>query len=360
MAKLFGRSYTKGQLLARTGDVSQVAGVRMVELAEGPQKGVSAAEFRTGSGLAFTVLPDRCLDVSMAEWRGRPLSWRSSTPEVHPHAFDGRGMGWLRSFYGGLVVTCGLAACGSPSEDAGEDLGLHGRASNLQAFDLGHGGYWDGDDYVMYAEGSLRETRIFGENLLLRRRVSAVMGEDRFFIDDLVTNEGSRTWPHAMLYHINAGFPVVDAGARLLAPSRKVTGRTEISAKELGQHDRFIKPTRGYEERCYYHKLAADRAGKTLAAVANMKKGDAALGLYVRFSRRQLPWLIEWKMMGERDYVVGMEPTTNLVDGRAAERKAGRLIELEPGESRHYNLEVGALGGARQVNAVRREVRGML
>jgi len=360
MAKLFGRTYTREQLLARTGDISQIAGVRMVQFAEGPEKGVAGAEFRTGSGLAFTVLPDRGLDVSAAEWRGRPLAWRSSTPEVHPHAYDPSGLGWLRSFCGGLVVTCGLTTCGSPSQDADEDLGLHGRASNLQAFDLGHGSYWDGDDYVMYIEGSLRETRIFGENLLLRRRISAVMGEDRLFIDDLVTNEGPRTWPHAMLYHINTGFPVVDAGARLLAPSRKVAPRTDVAAKELDQHDRFIKPTRGYDERCYYHKLAADRAGKTLAAVANMRKGDAALGLYVRFSRRQLPWLIEWKMMGERDYVVGIEPATNRVDGRAAERKAGRLIELEPAESRHYNLEVGVLAGARQVNALRREVRAML
>ena len=79
-----------------------------------------------------------------------------------------------------------------------------------------------------------------GENLLLRRRISAVMGESRFFIDDIVTNEGPRAWPHMMLYHVNVGFPVVDAGARLIAPSRKVMPRTELAAKELDQHDRFI------------------------------------------------------------------------------------------------------------------------
>ena len=360
MAKLFGRTYTKEQLLARTGDISQIAGVRMVEFTEGPQKGVAAAEFKTGSGLNFTVLLDRGMDISSADWCGVPLAWRSSAGEVHPHAYDPRGLNWIRSFYGGLVVTCGLTNIGNPCEDDGEELGLHGRASNLMAFDVAHGGYWDGNEYVLFAEGSLRESRLFGENLLLRRRISTVMGENRLFIDDIVTNEGSRTWPHLMLYHINPGFPVVDAGAQLLAPSRKVTPRNELSDKEIDRHMRFIQPTRGYEERVYFHRLAADRKGDTVAAVANMKKGEAGLGVYVRFSRRQLPWLIEWKMMGERDYVVGIEPATNTVEGRAVERAAGRLAVLEPGDNRYYNLEIGVLAGARQVNAIRREVRAML
>jgi hypothetical protein len=247
MARLYGRKYTREQLLARTGDLSQIGGVRRVRFADGPAKGVEAAEFRTGSGLAFTALIDRGLDISTAEWCGRSLAWRSSTGEVHPHAYDDKGLGWLRSFYGGLLVTCGLTTCGNPGEDAGEELGLHGRASNLQAFDVAHGGYWDGDDYVMFLEGSVRESRIFGENLLLRRRISAVLGEDRFFVDDVVTNEGSRPWPHMMLYHINPGFPVVDAAAELLAPSRDVQPRNELSARELDRHHHFIRPTRGYE-----------------------------------------------------------------------------------------------------------------
>lgn len=359
MAQLFGKRYSKKDLLARTGDISQIAGVRMIELAEGPQKGVAAADVRTGSGLCFTVLPDRGLDISTAEWCGRPLAWRSPTAEVHPHAYDPRGLQWIRSFYGGLLVTCGLTNIGVPCEDEGEELGLHGRVSNLQAFDLAKGGYWDGDDYVMFIEGSVREARLFGENLLLRRRISAVMGENRLFIDDIVTNDGSRTWPHLMLYHINPGFPVVDAGSRFLAPSREVIPRNEHSAKELDRHDRFIQPTRGYEERVYFHRPAADREGRTLAAVANMKKGDAALGLYVRFNRRQLPWLIEWKMMGERDYVVGMEPATNTVQGRAEERRAGRLRNIEPGESRHYNLEIGVLTSERETTAIAREIRSL-
>ena len=360
MAKLFGRTYAKEQLLARTGDIAQTAGVRMFTYAEGPAKGVAAAEFKTGSGFRFTVLIDRCLDIGPAEWCGMPLAWRSSAGVVHPHLHDPHRAGWIRGFGGGLMVTCGMTNIGPPCEDDGERLGVHGRASNLQASDVCHGAYWDGDDYVMFVEGSVRETRIFGENFLLRRRISAVMGQDRLFVDDIVTNEGPRSWPLMLLYHVNPGFPVVDAGSKLLAPSRKVIARDEIGAKELDKHATFIKPTRGYEERVYYHKLGADRQGRTLAAVANMKKGGRGLGLYVRFNREQLPWLAEWKMMGERDYVVGVEPATNQVGGRAEERQAGRLSCLDPGDARHFNLELGALTSQRETNALRREVKALL
>jgi uncharacterized protein DUF4432 len=359
MAKLFGKRYTKDQLLARTGDIAQIAGVRMFTYAEGPAKGVAAAEFKTGSGFRFTALIDRCLDIGPAEWCGTPLAWRSSAGVVHPHTYEPQGAGWIRGFGGGLMVTCGMTHFGPPCEHDGEQLGVHGRASNLQAFDICHGAYWDEDDYVMFVEGSIRETRIFGENLLLRRRISAVMGEHRLFVDDIITNEGPRSWPLMLLYHVNPGFPVVDAGSKLLAPSRKVIARDDVAASELDQHATFIRPTRDYQERVYCHKLGADRRGQTLAAVANMKKGGRGLGVYVRFNRKQLPWLTEWKMMGERDYVVGIEPATNRIGGRAEESKAGRLNYLEPGEARHFNLELGALTNERETNALRREVKAL-
>ena len=149
---------------------------------------------------------------------------------------------------------------------------------------------------------------------------------------------------------------LVDAGAELVVPSRKIVPRDSRAEKELPQHNKFTGPKRGYVERCYFHKVGADRKGRTLAAVANMKKGPAALGLYARWSRRQLPWLNEWKMMGERDYVVGMEPATNAVRGRAAERASGRLIVLEPGESRHFALTLEFLPTAAAVSAAEASV----
>jgi hypothetical protein len=54
--------------------------------------------------------------------------------------------------------------------------------------------------------------------------------------------------------------------------------------------------------------------------------------------------LVEWKMMGEGAYVVGLEPANCHVEGRCVERERGTLQILEPGESRRYRLEISFEG----------------
>ena len=133
MAYLFGKKWTRKQLLERVGDPSQIAAVRPHLLTDGKAKGVSAIDFSTGSGFRFTVLPDRCLDISAAEHCGRSLCWRSPTGDVSPYFYQPEGLEWLYGFFGGLVCTCGLTYYGAPCEDEGQSLGLHGRASSIPA-----------------------------------------------------------------------------------------------------------------------------------------------------------------------------------------------------------------------------------
>ena len=74
MPRLWGREWSREELEQRVGDLSQIAGVRLVELADGKERGVRAAEVKTGSGLSFTVLIDRGLDISTAEYNGKALA----------------------------------------------------------------------------------------------------------------------------------------------------------------------------------------------------------------------------------------------------------------------------------------------
>src|SRR5512143_823898 len=106
MAKLFGRDCTREEIAARSGDLSQVAGVRTMTLSSGHEEGVRIADVRTGSGLRFQVTLDRGMDISVAEYRGIPLAWRSPAGDVHPAYFDPAGRGWLRTFPGGLMTGC--------------------------------------------------------------------------------------------------------------------------------------------------------------------------------------------------------------------------------------------------------------
>src|SRR5512133_437351 len=102
MATVFGEQFSREQILSHVGDLMQVAGVRMMELCEGSEHGVRIADVRTGSGLRFQVSLDRGMDISMAEYKGVPLAFRSPNGDVHPHRYEPEGIGWLRTFSGGL------------------------------------------------------------------------------------------------------------------------------------------------------------------------------------------------------------------------------------------------------------------
>lgn len=361
MIRLFGTEYTKEELLSRVGDISQIAGVRMIELADGVERGVRAATVKTGSGLEFTALIDRGLDISQATWNGQSLAWRSQTGDVSPAYFEEPELRWLRSFYGGLVVTCGLTYAGAPNTDQGKALGLHGRVSNTPAYSVYAGGAWERDEYVMWVQGKVREACVFGENIELTRRISAKLGESKIWIHDRVTNLGFQETEHMILYHINAGFPVIDAGGRLVAPVKEHTPRdaeAEIGKEEYAQ---YPAPVHEYKEKCYYLDMAEDADGNVKAALINPGFNNGqGFGFYVKYPKRELPFFTEWKMVSEGTYVVGLEPANCHVQGRAMERERGTLQFLKPGETREYHVEIGVLSGPDQIAEFEDGVKSVL
>jgi hypothetical protein len=145
-----------------------------------------------------------------------------------------------------------------------------------------------------------------------------------------------------MLYHINLGWPLVDAGARLLLHATGTTPRDPDAVGGLATVREFSPPVPGFREQVYYHDLAAESDGY---ATALLRDAAGRLGLQVRFRQRELPKFIQWKMTGEGSYVVGLEPANCRVSGRAAERAAGTLQFLEPGEVRDFALEFALLEG---------------
>jgi len=287
MANLFGKRWTKKQLLERVGDPSQVATVRPHESTDGRATGVAAIEF-TGSGFRFTVLPDRALDISAAEFGGKSLCWRSATGEVSPYFYQPEGLEWLYGFCGGLLASCGMTYFGAPCEDEGEPLGLHGRVASIPAQEVSVESGWEGDEYIIGARGKVVESSVFGPNLCLIRSVFTFLGQNKLYIHDEVTNEGHEPAPHMMLYHINFGFPVVDAGSRLVAPSLRVTPRDKEAEKGKEEYGVFCAPRAGFAEKVYYHDLA-ESDGTTLAGIVNPSLG---FGASVRYRKEQLPHLM--------------------------------------------------------------------
>ncbi|MEW6635482.1 MAG: aldose 1-epimerase family protein [Actinomycetota bacterium] len=362
MPNLWERVYGRTDLLRRVGRLEQVAGVRLVTLGDGAGRGVRVLEFRTGSGFSFDVLVDRAFDVGRCELKGRPLSWLSGVGTSGPWYYEPEGLGFFRTFGGGLLTTCGLDHTLFMAEDTAEQyhyppkrtetFGLHGRISNRPARLVGYGERWEGDECILWAEGEVLQAAVFGEHLLLRRRIEARVGESRLKIHDEVENVGHDLTPHMYLYHVNVGWPVVDEGAELLAPARSVAARGDYPAEGYGK---FHAPETGYVERVFEHELAAEEDGTVPVAVVNRGLG---LGVYQLFDRERLPHHFVWRMLGEGTYVVGIEPGTNRTAGRLDARERGELIHLEAGEKRSYELELGALEGegiehfARRVGAL--------
>ncbi len=353
MVTLYGKQWTRAELARHIGKESQLGGVRLCELADGNSRGLRAADVDTGSGLVYTVLLDRGMDVGVARYKGASLVWESATGPVHPAYFEEEGRGWLRSFHGGMVVTCGMTTAGAAAIEDGEDLGLHGRISHTPAANVWTDGAWRGDEYEMWVRGKMRQAAVFGENLVMDRRIWSRLGESRLMIRDLVTNEGTLTTPHMLLYHVNFGFPLLAEGTELLAPSRRVAPRDAIAAPGLGAHNRYEAPIDGYQEQCFYHDLVADGSGYVTVVLANRAFGGAqGLGVYLKYRQAELPIFTQWKMVCAGTYITGLEPANCRVEGRPKERAEGRLQFLEPGESRETVLEIGVLGSNAEIDAL--------
>ena len=335
-----GDPLTRRELLRRIGRLEQVAGIEPFVFDDGPSRGVRAFRFRTGSGLSFDVLPDRGMDLGFAEQGGTPLAWLSPNGIVAPAFHEAGGVGWLNSFPGGLLVTCGLRNVGPPGERGGEEFGLHGRASHIPATRVSYDAFWDEDGCVLEASGQIRESSVFGPNLVLRRRIMARVGESRIRIEDQIENEGFDPEPLMVLYHINLGWPLLAETSRLSGPGRPEESpepRDEEARTGLHAWDRFAPPTPNFKEKVFYHRPTV---GTDSRAQARLENSELGLSFTVRFSPEELPEFVQWTMTGEGTYVLGLEPATCRVEGPAAEEAAGRVIHLQPGETRRHSLDL--------------------
>ncbi len=352
MPTIFGRTVAKDELRRLVGDVSQLAGIRLVELADGRARGVRAADVHTGSGFRFQVLLDRGLDIGAAEHGGRALAWihpALGSPALH----EPGGLGWLRTFGGGLVTTCGLTHYGGPDAE-GEGHGLHGRASHLPAEAVSVRQEWRGEEYALELEGQTRQARLFGENLRLRRRITSRLGATSLAIEDTLTNEGFRAAPLAVLYHCNFGYPVVSPDSELLVADRSLRARDAAAEAGLAEHRRFGPPQAGFAEQVFFHHPRTTEGGLASAAIVNRALG---FGAFLRWRADELPVLAHWKMIGEGEYVCGLEPSTHeMRDTRAQLRDEGLLREIAPGQSVSFRLEIGCLVGAEAIRSFEAEL----
>lgn len=351
----FGRNLSARELQEHCGSPNQLGRITPCELSDGKEKGVRCLNFHTGGGLSFSVLPDRAMDIGFAEYKGRSLAWMSPTSIVAPTYYEPEEWNWIRGFYGGLLTTCGLLNVGKPDSYKDEPVGAHGRISYTPASNVSHDTMWVGDDLYLLAKGEMRESRLGQYNYRMQRSIQCLAGDKSIRIHDRVTNEGYEKVPLQILYHINIGFPVLNRTSYLLAPSKGVTPRDEAANDDKEHYSSCIDPTRDFKEKVYYHDLVPCTDGRAWAALVNPDL-DGGMGVYVKYDPKTLPLLVEWKMMGQGTYVMGLEPSNTYGIGMSRANSLGMLKAIEPGETIDYRVEIGVLDGADEIHAFEREV----
>jgi hypothetical protein len=332
------------ELRRHVGDLSQLVSTRAVTLSDGNEDGVRAIDARVSGGLSAMILADRGLDLGAVWAAGHQVGWQSSTGAVHPAYFDETD--WLRSFHGGLLTTCGLQNVGLPSRDEGHRHGLHGRVSNIAARNVSHRVVEEDGRMVAEVTGEMRETDVFGADLLLRRRITLPMGETLLKVEDEVTNQGFATAGLMLLYHVNIGYPVVAEGARLVAPDAQVSPRDDVARAGMAERGEFPPPRDGFAEQVFRHALDDTDAPQASASIVNPHfEPTAGIGVTLSWDPRQLPLMWQWRMLGPGMYLTGLEPANCELGGRAAARDAGSLEALEPGQVRRSGIAIRVVVG---------------
>ena len=353
MAKLWGKELSKKEILQRVGNLSQLVSVKSYTMDSGRSDGVKAIQVTNGSGLDFTVLEDKCLDIAEIKFKGVNLSFVTKPGIVAPEFFNPDSMEFLRTFQGGALYTCGLSNVGSGCTENGTTYGLHGRIGHIPAENTGVNSYWKGDEYFIDIYGEMRQAALFSENLVLRRLISTKAGSKSFKIHDVVENQGFEEQPLMLLYHFNLGYPLLDEYSKFLLPGCETAPRDEEAKKGIAEYDSFIAPLDRFNEQVFYHKAASDENYDTCAGLINE---SINLGIYIRYNTRQLPRLIQWKSMKSGDYVLGIEPSNCLVEGRVKERERGTLESIPPMAERVFDLEFGVLEGASEIESFKKEI----
>ena len=308
----------KKELLSYIGDISQIGGIRDFTFNDGKSKGVRAIEVNTGN-LRFTVLPDRCLDIAQTFYKGTAVSWISKSGITAPAYYEKDEQNFLKSFFGGLITTCGLRNIGKPYMDQG----LHGRIANIPAEKVSVFADWIDDEYVMKITGQIRESKALGENLVLKRSITAKLFSDEIVLEDTIINEGFSNENIALCYHCNFGYPLVSENSKI------------VNVPE--EHSQMSAPTHNEDEEC----IPVSYNDDVVTVGINNKDVFAS----ITYKTDTLPDFLIWKMFNEGEYVVALEPRTTRFGGENI-AKNNKYVVLKPFEEykTYLKFEVNNLG----------------
>jgi hypothetical protein len=243
--------------------------------------------------------------------------------------------------------------------DGPEELGLHGRITNIPAKDISAKAYWEKDEYVMQVSGIVRQVKALTEKIELQRDIKLLSSKSELIVKASVYNFGFSEMPFMVLYHMNFGWPLLDDTAELYIGKGEMIPINEAASKNSKIFDNFTKPVSSFDPEVFAHDIKADSEGFCYAALVNrnLDMGNG-LGVGLRFLKKNVPYLIQWKNFNFGEYVLGLEPANAFTTGRKSEREAGRLKTIGPKEKKDMEIGINILSGNEEIdNFIKKHIK---
>ena len=274
----------------RISNFQQVASIRRYTLTEGREKGLDVLDCDNGK-IRFLLNISKACDIMQLYHEGQNMSF------VSKNGFTKRETPFLRRFEGGMLYTCGLDSVGGR-----DGFELHGTLHNIPAEIIRA----ECNENGITVEAIIRDTALFGKNLVLKRKIFTAIGGDSVTLEDTLVNEGYKTEEYCLLYHINVGYPMLDDGVKVIADVESYTPRTAWAKQNEATMYAMSGAVPNQDETCYFLKL-----NKPEISLVNETIGKK---FTVSYSGDTLPHFVEWKSMASGDYALVLEPCTTELD----------------------------------------------
>ena len=323
--------------------------IENVILKGGKQEGSELLTIKS-EGLTINLSPTRGLGIVNVEGNGIRLGWDSPVKEIvnpkYMNLESRGGAGWLDGF-NEMMVRCGFEWTGHAVQADGMMYTLHGRAQNTPVSKL----FVEVEDqapYTITIRGLIKENAFKKSNFETWVTIRHVPGSKEFTVHDILTNLSDYDRDYQIIYHSNFGTPILEQGAKFVAPVKEISPFNEYAATGLKNWQTYQGPTKGFDEMVYNIFPYSDANNQTQVM---LKSNASDKGVGIAFNTQQLPVLTLWKNTDtlKQGYVTGIEPGTSFAYPVTIEREQKRVPQLGAGKSTEFILTYSLLSNKEEV-----------
>lgn len=323
--------------------------IENVILKGGKQEGSELLTIKS-EGLTINLSPTRGLGIVNVEGNGIRLGWDSPVKEIvnpkYMNLESRGGAGWLDGF-NEMMVRCGFEWTGHAVQADGMMYTLHGRAQNTPVSKL----FVEVEDqapFTITIRGLIKENTFKKSNFETWVAIRHVPGSKEFTVHDILTNLSDYDRDYQIIYHSNFGTPILEQGAKFVAPVKEISPFNEYAATGLKNWQTYQGPTKGFDEMVYNIFPYSDANNQTQVMLTN-NASDKGVG--IAFNTQQLPVLTLWKNTDtlKQGYVTGIEPGTSFAYPVTIEREQKRVPQLGAGKSTEFILTYSLLSNKEEV-----------